>query len=566
MQRRLFTFLALVLMMVQFNAFAQSPTLDEAKKMIENEQFAQAEKALNLLIETDRKNPEFYYWKGTAQIGAEAYEKAKETFAAGIKVRGKYPYNHVGMGRVLVYEGSDDQANEVLQKALTYNKGRDIDVNFAVASAYLEANKIKDAEVLLYQAQESAPDNPKSYIALGDLYMAKKTSKLALNQYEQAILKDPSFVPGYTHIGQLKIEKEEYDEGAKYLHKAMELAPDFAPSYKYMGELWFRAGQYEQARDNYQKYVSLTQNDLGARLRYADFLFLSGNYAEVISELGKAEKDTVTSLMLRLTGMSHHQMGHLDKAQDYMDRYFKRIDPKYTIFQDYEVYGRIMLEKGNQTKADEYFAKAVEMDYERVTLYQDLAKEYNKEAKALRASDPQKAIETYLREAHYRTLFINNKPQKALGDYYRLGLAYYYGQEFQNALNNFNEVTKLKEDYLQGHMWAFRSANKIDQVVRDDTTTTASSWLSKDPAQRIIDLLGDKDAEELSKSEKAGLLAAYQVLAFYKFNPEGDDNYNCDAAKFFIEEIQKISPSYSSIQPIVEYCEAIKAQGQSGNN
>jgi len=439
-------------------------------------------------------------------------------------------------------------------------------VQFTAAEAYLEAGKVKDAEVLLYQAQEDAPDNPKSYIALGNLYLAKKTSKLAENQFEQAIQKDPNFVPGYTHLGQLKIEKEEYDEGAKLLQKAIELDPTFAPSYKYMGELWFKARRYDQARDNYQKYVELTQNDLRAKLRYADFLFLSENYEDAIKVLSEAEKDTTTSLMLRLLGMSWYKLGDLDKAQSYMDRYFQRIDPQYTIFQDYEIYGRIMLEKGDRDKADEYFAKAIEKDYERVGLYETLAKEFNTKAKALRRSDPDKAKELFAQEAHYRQLLLDNKAQKSLRDYYLLGTAQYFAEDYESALQSFEEVTNLKEDYLQGHTWAFRTAAKLDQLTKE-ADSTAISWKAKDPAQRIIELLGDKEPSELSKSERSVLLAAYQILAFYKFDPEGDGEYNCEAAKFFIDEIHKIDPDYSQVQGIVDYCEAIKNQGiQSGNN
>lgn len=563
MQRRLLILLAFVLTFSQTNVFAQS--LDEAKKLLGNEQYGQAVKMLNSLIQTDKKNPEFYYWKGVALFASEDFDRAKTTFAEGIKARGKYPYNHVGMARSFYKEENAELADASILKALQYNKGKDIDVQFAAAEAYLEAKKVKDAEVLLYQAQEDAPDNPKSYIALGNLYLAKKTGKLAENQFREAIEKDPGYVPGYTNLGQLLIDREEYDEGAKLLQKAIELEPNYAPSYKYMGELWFRARKYNEARDNYQKYVELTQNDLRARLRYADFLFLSDNYQEAIKELEKAKIDTTTSVMLRLLGLAYHKLGDNQKAQENLDLYFARIDPKYTIFQDYEAYGRILLEAGDQTKADEYFAKAVEKDYERVTLYEDLAKEFSAEAKTARqARDTATYVPLYAQEVHYRKLFMESKAQVALSDYYRIGLAQYYGLEFKGALESFNEVTKLKDDYLQGHMMAFRAAGKEDTRIQTEDTT-AVSWLAKDPAQRIVDLLGTKNPSELKNSEKSGLLAAYTILAFYKFNPNRDDEYNCDAAEFFLEEIEKVSPGYSQVAPIKEYCDAMKAQG-AGNN
>lgn len=578
MQRRLFFLMAVVLTFCSFGAQAQS--LDEAIKKVDSEQYQQAIQDLNKLISADDKNPEYYYWKGKAQFESGAVEQAKNTFEQGIKAKGKYPFNHVGMGRVLISENNIEAANEVLERALDYNKKKyfDVRVIFAVADAYLEAGQVKDAEVLLYQAQQDYPDNPRSYIALGNLYMAKKTAKLALNQYENAIQKDPSYVPAYTHIGQMKIDRQEYDEGAEYLQKAIELDPAFAPSYKYMGELWFRAGRYEQARDNYKKYVELTQNDLRARLRYADFLFLSENYTDAISVLEEAAVDTTTSLMLRLLGMAHHKEGNLDKAQDYLDKYFDRIDPEYTIFADYEVYGRILLERGDVEQADAYFAKAVDKDYERVTLYEDLAKEFNTMAKAARKSDDTDedaadegdwddatSKDLFAMEAHYRQLYLDNKPLKELRDYYFLGTSNYYAGQYDDAMTNFNEVTKLADTYVMGHIWAFRTAGKMDERAREQDST-AVSWIAKDPAQRIIDLLGDKDASGLKKTERSALLAAYQILAFYKFDPEGSGAYDCDASQFFIEEIHKIDPDYPYVKPIVDYCEAVEAQGASGNN
>lgn len=541
--------------------------LTEVKRKIDNEIYSQAISDLNGFLAQEPKNPELHYWKGVSLFQSGAVEDAKAAFLAGIKAKGKYPYNHVGLGRVQFAEEDATMADESIKKALNYDKGKDINVRFAAADAYLEGKKVKDAEVLLYQAQEDAPDNPQSYIMLGGLYEAKGTGVLALSQYEKAIQKDPNFVKGHTAIGELKIEGEEYDAGAASLRKAMEIDPNYAPAYRAMGELWFKARNYEKARDFYQKYVSLTQDDIAARLRYAQFLFLSENYSETISEFNNIQEDTINSVMRRLAGMAYYKTGDLASGKKWMDEYFANIDPKYTIFQDYETYGRIMLESGDRDKADEYFAKAIDKDFQKITLFETVAKEYKAEARKLRAearkskdeATSQKAIEASLNEAHFYTQYMDRVPQKSTKHFQTLGMAYYNAKSYENALENFNILSEMAPGNSTIARLQFAAAGNLDRAAKAENPD-AISWIAKDPAQQIVEILGEKDPATMKKADLGALKAALTLLAYYKFDPEAKQENNCDAAEFFVKKGLELDPESPELKNIDEYCTAVKAQ------
>ena len=554
MLKRLFVLVVCGLFVGSFQLSAQS--LDEAKSLINEENYSEAVQVLNTLIGQEDDNPEFYYWKGTALFESGDFSGADNAFKAGIKAKNRYPYNHVGIARLLIKEGKSYEADEILtKKALYYDKGRDVNVKFAVAAAYIEDKEFKKAEVFLLQGQSEAPDNPASYIALGDYYYQKDVAELALDQYMKAIDLAPEFVPGYTRVGQMKIESQEYDEGAKYLNKAIEIDPEFAPSYKYRGELWLKAKRFEQARDDYKKYVELAGNDLAARIRYASFLFLSENYTEAISELETLKQDTITNVMRRLTGMAYHKMGDQDKAKANMDDYFANIKPEYTIKDDYEAYGRIMLAQGNLEEADKNFDKMVSFDAENVSIYEKLASEFEALGKAARkAKDKETALENYGKEAHYRELYLDNSVAKSLKLYYTTAKANFYSENYEKAEQYFDEVLNLKNDYTPPYQFLMQMAYKKDQAIKA-ADTSAVSWEVKGPAERVVATFGEKAPEELKKSERNLILTSYEILANYNFDPNGDANYNCGAAKPFIDKILAIDPEYARIKPLTDYCD-----------
>ena len=534
MLRRAFALLGVVFL-AGVSLHAQS--IEEIKSSVENDQLERADEMVSQLIAVDDKNSEYYYWQGVVKYKMENYDAAYKAFEQGIKVRSKAPYNHAGMGMVQFKKKQHADAKERLAKALEIGK-KDINLNFAVATAYLEEGSpvnLKEAEVLLLQAQNKAPELPESYVALGDYYFAKNTPDLALNQYNQAIKMDPKFVQGYARVGQMLIEKSQYKEGAEMLSKAMEIDPNYAPAYKQMGELWLRAKDYPKARDNYRKYVELTGDDLLAKQRYASFLFLTEDYQGTIAVL--KDLDIESNLKNRLLGMAYLEIGEPQKAQEYMNQYFLSIKEEYTISSDYVTMAKALTLTGNEDAADDNIKKAITMDANQVEIYKTMA-------------DQAKEQENYPLEARMRKKYIDAKEDagqpESLRDHYFAGMAYYNADMLPEADASFNRVVELQPDFTTAHFWRLRIAKKNDPDNKE--------WLVSPHAEKIIEYLGDKPASEIKPAELSQLKTCYMLMTFYKFEQKADGTGNCLAAAPYLEKSLQLSPDDEFLNSMKEFC------------
>ena len=617
MLKRVLTFCIGILIFGQASMIAQID-LKEPKQLILYERLSDAQAKLEAAVAEDPKNiDEVYYLLGVIAYQQETFDKAKDYFQMGLKEKGSSGLNKSGMGKMMLKEGKTAEAYEFLNAAIAKSKGKDLEVEYAAADAFLEGGpaEIAEAKKILYQLKDKDPDDPRPNIYLATYYKKQGVPELAIEEYEKAKQKDPQFVQAYAALAELYLDEgkksgdgETLNKGVKNANDAINIDENYPPSYRIRGELNLLAKRYEAARDDLKKYVSMTSNDLKARIRYASFLFLSKNYQEAITELEDIEKSTTTNVMRRLKGMSYNQIGDQEKAMAAMDDYFENVKKEeYIIWEDYDVMGDIYRAKGDLEKADEYYQKAILKNDERTSKFETLAEMYKKQArandrkiagvkksiretkkaaqqiitaynKAIQDGDQEKAqelkpkmdealakieeleasvpseepsIENYTMEAHYREKVNEYAPGESLKGHYTLGLALYKSDQYAKAEEAFIKAINMKEDYLPPHQYRMQCAYYLEQA-----DTTSNEWYAKIPAEKIIEVWGEQDAASLDKKVKDLLLVAFEVNVFYNFNPTGEDgNYHCDDAQEWIDKIYAIDPNYTRIKSVSDYCE-----------
>ncbi|MEM6261491.1 MAG: tetratricopeptide repeat protein [Bacteroidota bacterium] len=529
------------------------------KRLIAVDNLVAAKDMATKLVATEPKDPEAHYLDGQVKFKLEDYAGAQASFSKGIKAKSKFALNHAGLSRAYFALGKTEEAKASAEKALATNKAGDIDVILETSQAYIDGDMLKDSEKLLLNLQGKAPNDPRTYVALGNLYRAKKIDDLALPQYEKAIEKDPNFVEGYVRAGQIHLKRGEIDEGFKLLNKAIELDPKYAPAYTERAELFLKAanasglstpkGQsfLEQAKNDMDTYLGLLPGDLRAQLRSASFLYLSGDYDQAIEKLTIYEKDTTTRVMVRLLAYSYMETGQLEKSEEYFQRYFKMMEDKKDkiIGADYLNYAKLYEKKGDYEKAfyqyDLYLAK----NPDDKTFYKDQAK------KAHKAKD-------YAAEVRFMEKILNDKSEdkRKASDYYGLGVAAYTGKDYPKARECFKTATELADSSARLQP-AFYLANTIYKM-ESDTTSGVESWASVPYYQEIYD--GLKDKTELDKGEKLAVVTSSTVLAFYYFDPEKDlKDVKCDEAMPYVNKVLEIQPNNGSVAQLASYCEQLNA-------
>ncbi len=394
MLQRVFLVLSCLLVLGTVVRAQDEDPLASVKDKIKNERLEEARQEIDAIIASEPKNlDECYYWKGIISFQQGDFPAAENSFMTGLKEKSKSPFANIGMGLIKLNEGDMTTGNEFLTNGTAYNKGKNVQADFEAAKAYLKGgqDEIDQAKVLLYDIRTRYPDLPETYILLGQYYMGKGVPELAIEEFENAKAKDPNYTPAYVALAELYYGEKEFAKGFENVQQAIKLDPAYGPSYRIRGELYLLAkaeqvpNKFELARNDLKKYVELAQSDLKARIRFASFLFLTGDYEEMLTELDAISKEGEnTRVMDRLRGMAYNELGKQDKAKAAMDSYFSRSEEKYTISQDYKTYGDILRNEGKFEESVEYYEKAIEKaaakNEDRSGLFEEIADEYARKA------------------------------------------------------------------------------------------------------------------------------------------------------------------------------------------
>lgn len=618
MLKRVLSFCLSMIVLGQIGVMAQV-NLEGAIAKIRAEKLDDAEVELKSYLGNKEKNEdEIFYWLGHISYLKDAYTQATDYFQKGLDARGRSGLNLAGMGLMMIKESKLTEAYDFLEKAMTYNKGKDPLVEYAVADAYLQGgpSEIGEAKKILYDMPSRDPENPAPHIALGGYYKKSGVPELAIEEFEKAKSKDATYVPAYVALAELYLDegKKNNDaqmlaDGLKNANEAVKLNAEFAPAYRVRGELYLIAKEYQRARDDLKKYVSLTDGDLKAQVRYASFLFLSENYQEAIDELVRLKKDTVTNVMLRLEGMSYNQIGELDKAEAAMNQYFERVQKEeYRLWQDYDAMGDIYRSKGNLEKADEFYQKAILKDDSRAEKFEELAEAYYKEARGhqraafnLRKEERAAKVKAqgHVDAANAAVAAQDvekNKSELALMEE-AMAVAKEKDAQEKEELAKAKEIFPLEAHYRKkalemaepvglthyqklgvaqynAEMWeeadaSFKEVHKLKEDYLtpytyrlrianrlEDLDTTSTEWFAKAPAEDIYRVWGSKASLD-DKEEEALIISAF-TLARYYFSPEGvDGDYRCPDAKPYVDKIKGINPNYPPIKSLTDYCESV---------
>jgi len=520
-------------------------TKDDAIKLIQNEEFEKARNILSKLITATPKEADLYYHLGNAllfpalkidddpQARKNLLEQAKLQYTNGISKSSKYPYNYVGLGMYYAANKNEASAKTELEKASSLEPAN-IDLSVKVALGYILINSTeaqKKAEVLLVNAEAKDPKNPEIFIALGDLYYAKKVFELALKKYETALTLKPNYVPALFRIGEMKIAEKKYLEGADYYQKAITADPNFPSPYRALGDLYNRAGKYDKAAENLKKYFSMIGNekDVRAQAIYAQALYLNKQYGDATVELEKALKDTTTAVLLRLKGYCLMATGKTTEAKTAMDAFFSFTNAiqEYRIGKDYLILGDIFAAQNNSAEAIKNYEKAMTMEAE---LADSVAVRYENIAdKLVEAKDYAAALPLYEKA-------LAAKPASKY--YYAVGKMQYLLKKYEEADKNFAIVNEKSPSYLMGHIYRARTNYELDPDYE--------KALAIPHYEKVVEV-----AKADPVKNKKALDEAYGALGYYQMNVKKD---NAKALEIY-KAWSAVSPDDAEVKETLDYLE-----------
>jgi len=519
---------SLGLVLVGSSVFAQS--LADAKKAIDAEQYQKAKSMLKNLTATQSTKDENFFYLGWVYLEQEYVDSAKATFTKGLAANPKSALNYAGLGAVALANKDQAGAQTNFNQALSL-AGKDSKPYQYVGESYLLGDKPDGAAAVAVLTKGVAVNakDPDLYVSLGDAYRSQLKNTEAVTAYQNALNLNPKLAAAKVSTGVVWRQANNWEESEKEFKDALAIDPNFGPAYREWAETDIRWAQkvpaqasakVNEAVEQYRKFLSLTDNSVESRLRYADFLYQAGKFKELQEEATALSKMPNANLRAyRYLGYAGYENADYTTANTALNTWLTKADPKRVIPYDYYYLGRIQLKAKDTTAALQTFEKTVQLDTTMGDLYADIAKIYYAKRQFVKAGD------------NYAQ-YVSKSNKATLNDYFSEGFSYYfaYGDQLSSKATPkpvADTMLLVKADSAFSHiqsklttpntMVTLYRARLYDLKEKDRNNIVG---YAKPFYEKLIEYTKDKPTP--TEADKKNLAEAYAYLGAYAEYKEKD--------------------------------------------
>ncbi|MEO8173311.1 MAG: tetratricopeptide repeat protein [Sediminibacterium sp.] len=360
-------------------------------KFLNYEKNKSAKDAFQKAVDANPKDGQAIYWLGQSLLTNENGEVTKEQVASakalyqkGLQEVGSDPWLLVGMGHVEMLEKGD--MNSVKQKfeqaitATTETKGKNkgkpsADILNAIgrANAFVPLGTGDHAYAIDKLKQAAAIDltNPDIMVNMGINYlkMGGENGGEAVKAYQDAIARDPKNARAFYRIGRIYLSQNNKDLFEQNFNAAIAADPAF-PSVYIAYFNYYANRDVNIAKEYLDKYVAnadkLPENDLYV----ANYLFLSGKYAESLAKTKEVDALVGVKAFPKLNllyALNYDRTGDSVQAKTYLNQYFASAPADQINPQDYEFAIKVFSKfPGSENEAVTFINKAIANDTAKV--------------------------------------------------------------------------------------------------------------------------------------------------------------------------------------------------------
>jgi tetratricopeptide (TPR) repeat protein len=448
------------------------------------------------------------YYLGEAEFALGNKEVASKCYNEGVNQDVNYPFNYIGLGRVLLGV-NDKEAEANFKKAVKLAKTEKAAVNTDIARAYFEAG-LPQYQKYLDAANRANPEYAPLYVLQGDIALKNGETGLAAGEYENAIYYDANCVEAY-----VKYAKMHYPINPKFaiskLEALLALNQASAIAQREYAEALFNAGRFTQAVKAYATYMANPNHFKTDRARHAALLFFDKKYEESLTLIEEALADNADDILLNRFAMyNNNALENFEQAADYGAKYMNDdANAEFLTAQDYAIYGNALKKVNRPTEYVALLEKAVAKNPEDANLLKDLSDAYKAADQMVKSAD---AMAKYMELAgdEVKTM-----------DFFNLGRAYYSAAQadtimetkvelFKKADAQFAVVAERAPEDYRGNMWRARCHSGMDPETE--------LGLAKPYYELVVEML------EARGDKSKNIIEAYQYLGYYNYLKEYAEN------------------------------------------
>lgn len=523
------------------SSLSHAQSLTETMRMAENERFESAKSSFRKLVMAEPSNGNIYYYFGETyfnqslsirdtSFGRILKDSANMMYKKGSEVDPTNPLNFVGLGKILWYNNFQNQSDLLFKQALDMTKNKNATVMLKIAEAYINADfkNLKGANELLAKALKLEPKNPDVHILIGDAMLEADPMDGSgpVKKYNEAAALDTNNAKPILRIGKLYYRAKNPTEALKWYKEAIKIDSTFAPAYLEMGELYIMASFNKKALESYKKYLILN-NDMEARDRFSQVLWLNKLYEEAVNEITQIQNtDSSSYTLYRLLGYSYAEVGDkfqpdgytkgLYSIRKFFDMTASKPNFKY-LSTDYSVLGKLLAKSGQDSLGLKELKHAMQMDTSDKTLAYDVALAYYR-------------LRKYDDAIHYLHIKIA-AGQPTINDYLYLGSCYYSTKQFALADSAFKTVTLASPELILAYKYRAKCNAQLD--------LDSKLGLAKPFYEKVMELILAKPENLEKGNNKKDLIEAYEYLGAYNLIILKD----MDKATEFFTKIKDLDPA-----------------------
>jgi tetratricopeptide (TPR) repeat protein len=293
-------------------------------KLLERDAKA-AEEVYRKVIEIDPGNAPAYVQLGLIQNLTGRQKEALDSFNKALELN---PKQTDALALVVAYDVREKKFDEAL-KACEAHKKKVVDSQANLAQIeYLEGNiflakkETKLAQERFKKAMDTDPNLAAPYLALAQIYVREKKYDEAVAEYESILAKNPKYLAGYMSIGTIHDLKGDGAEAEKYYRKALEIKKDFGPAANNLAwNLADRGGNIDEALT----YAQIAKEQMPDSAAVMDTLgwiyYLKGSYLNAIAEFQDSlARDPSNAVINYHMGLAQYKNDDKTKAKEYLDK------------------------------------------------------------------------------------------------------------------------------------------------------------------------------------------------------------------------------------------------------
>ncbi len=255
--------LFLVFLTISYVSFSQSAS--EIQSLLKDGKYLEAKEKV-ASISNNSENMDLLLIKGDVYLELDELEEAKKAYAAAYDID-DIPKSITKYGMILSMTEDYKKSEKVLEDGIDDYEDN-IPIRLELASNYIRAGKLTDAEVQIKRARDINEDDPRIYITEGDMYFDQKVYELSKKSYEKALKLDENqnearakLATSYYWLGNRELDQDLANEyftiSLKEWDKVTKQDTMDAKAFFNKGKILFLAKKYKDAVPALFRYYEL---------------------------------------------------------------------------------------------------------------------------------------------------------------------------------------------------------------------------------------------------------------------------------------------------------------------